>query len=670
MFQVEPKRDDYAPRKKCNMGASQKPQKMIVLFSAVVFTLIAGHFGRHFAYSQQTPSPGFDAKARSSDIVAHLNSVIQFYRASIQPIQKAGEPNDVVYRDQAAVLSSQVAEFAFQSAKAEAVLMAKYQTHSESSQSISAAGEQQRMQASEENVEKQISDLQAREAALNKQIATANPKNIAALQTQLKQIQEALDLASAMKDALQKIVGMSDSQTGTGMAADIDRLQRSVPELQSKNKTAAPQLITLDSAKSSGVTSQGAVLFELLGTRHSLNDLLKSNDDLHKQALALRTPVSNILRNLIQQGQQLSQQAEASVAMSSVATTQQGGIPAPPSTAATQPNAQAITTQFKALSAATVPLSQEIIVLEQSSSNLTAWQTSVDREYKSILHAILLRLLVIGIALALIIGGGELWSRATNKYIRDIRRRRQFLIVRRVVVGFLSVMVILFGFVTQFNSLATFAGFITAGIAVGLQTILLSVAAYFFIIGRYGVKVGDRITISSVTGDVIDVGLVRFYMMELAGSGTELNPTGRIAVFSNAVLFQAGTPLYKQMPGTEYAWHELIVKLTDTADYKMVCEAMMKEVHAVYDGYRASIELQHRGVENWMQASIDQPSVESRLQFNAGAFQLWARFPVQIKQASETDEKLTRALLNLMSTHPEIKSAVASTPLIQASIRG
>jgi Mechanosensitive ion channel len=238
------------------------------------------------------------------------------------------------------------------------------------------------------------------------------------------------------------------------------------------------------------------------------------------------------------------------------------------------------------------------------------------------------------------------------------------------VVSFLSAIVVLFGFVTQFNSLATFAGFITAGIAVGLQTILLSVAAYFFIIGRYGVKVGDRITISSVTGDVIDVGLVRFYMMELAGSGTELQSTGRVAVFSNAVLFQAGTPLYKQMPGTEYAWHELIVKLTDGADYSMVCGAITKEIQKVYDGYRASIERQHLLVQNWMQASIDSPGVETRLQFNAGALQLWARFPVQIRQASEADEKLTEALFDLMAKNPAIKSAVASTPVIQASVRG
>ena len=278
--------------------------------------------------------------------------------------------------------------------------------------------------------------------------------------------------------------------------------------------------------------------------------------------------------------------------------------------------------------------------------------------------------MVIAIALGIIFLAGEVWRRGTNKYIRDSRRRRQLLVVRRVTIGFLSAIVVLFGFVTQFNSLATFAGFITAGIAVGLQTILLSVAAYFFIVGRYGVKVGDRITIASVTVDVIDVGLVRFYMMELAGTGVELNPTGRVAVFSNAVLFQALTPLYKQIPGTQFAWHELIVKLAPAADYDKVSAAILKEVAAVYETYRPHIERQHRDVESWMQAPIPAPAIDSRLQFNAGVLQLWARFPVEISMAAEKDEQLTKALLKMMSGEGEFKQAFAAPPTIQASVRG
>ena len=599
----------------------------------------------------QTPSPlPFDAETRSRDIVAHLNAVIQFYRKSTQPIQKAGEPNDVIYRDQAKALSAEVANFAFQSSKAEAALLDQYKAHATDS-AKEAPSEQAKMQALEAHVEQQIDDLETSRTDVLKRMTSARAKQQAALADEKSQIDGSLELANAMKDALDKIVNMGGAASSTGLTGDIQRLQDSVPELQSKNRTASTQLVIIDNARSAGVTSQGMVLIELLETRRDLDALRRQNDLLHQQVTNLRTPVSGLLRTLLAQSQLLAPPA----------TTPQG---APPQ------NFKAVTAQFKALSAAAVPLSQEVIALEEGRANIKAWHTSVDREYLEILHALLLRILVIAIALGLILAGGEVWTRVTHQYVRDIRRRRQFLLIRRTVVGFLSAIVLLFGFVTQFNSLATFAGFITAGIAVGLQTILLSVAAYFFIIGRYGVRVGDRITIASVTGDVIDVGLVRFYMMELAGSGTDLNPTGRVAVFSNAVLFQAGTPLYKQIPGTEYAWHELVVKLAEGANYQAVCKAVMHEVHTVFESYRPQIEQQYRGVESQMQTTIGQPAVESRLQSSGGVLQLWARFPVQIRDASETDEKVMRALADLLTRDPAVKSAITGAPTIQASVRG
>jgi small-conductance mechanosensitive channel len=610
-----------------------------------------------FALAQQSGSAPLDAQAQEQAILAHLSAVIQYYRSTAEPIQKAGEPNDVVYRDQAIAQSVQIAQFAFDSAKAEAAFLSGGKGTGEPA--APASGQQQRLQDLLAGVNQRIAELTKQQTDLERQIAGARPRALPALQTRKQQLQAALDLATAMKDAIERIVSVSQETSGTGLTASVARLQQSIPELQSGNKTSAPQIITVESALSSGVTSQGSVLIDLLETRHALQVLFQANDALRQQVTSVRAPMSNVLRGLIAEGQQLSQQAEEPAPT--------GNTPQPP----TPPvDLKAITGRFKALAAATVPLSQELIVIEQSRANLVAWQTSVISEYDRILHSLLLRIVVIAIALGIIIGSGELWTKATNKYIRDIRRRRQLLIVRRVVVGFLSVIVVLFGFVTQFNSLATFAGFITAGIAVGLQTILLSVAAYFFIIGRYGIKVGDRITIATVTGDVIDVGLVRFYVMELAGSSTELNPTGRIAVFSNAVLFQAGTPLYKQLPGTGYAWHELIVKLTDSADYRTVCEAIMQVVQSAYQKYRDRIVREHDSVQNWMQTAIDSPEVQSRLQFSAGVFQFWVRFPVEIRGAAQTDELITRALLDLMASNPAVKSAVAAVPTIQASVRG
>jgi small-conductance mechanosensitive channel len=264
----------------------------------------------------------------------------------------------------------------------------------------------------------------------------------------------------------------------------------------------------------------------------------------------------------------------------------------------------------------------------------------------------------------------EVWRRVTFRYIGDPRRRRQFLVLRRVVIGFLVGLVLIFGFVTQFSSLATFAGFITAGIAVGLQAVLLSVAAYFFIIGRYGIRVGDRISVAGITGDVVDIGLVRMYVMELAGTGLDFYPTGRIVVFSNSVLFQTGTPLFKQIPGTEYAWHEVVVTIAPNGNYKFVQEKLMAVVAEVYSKYRDEIERQHAAVERRVDIQVDVPRPEARLQFAEGGLELMIRYPVEIRRAPDTDEEMTRRVLDLIAKDETLKMAVSGIPKIRSPIRG
>jgi hypothetical protein len=618
---------------------------------------------------------------REKAILGHLNAALRFYHDSEAPIQKVGEPSDLIYRDQTATLSTQIAALAFQSAKAETALMAKV---GEAAPNASSAQTQaQKLQAFRDGVTQRIAQLKTQDAALEKQLETARPRDLASLKEQREQTQGELELQTAMQDALGRITNISNSAGETGFAAQIVQLERSAPALATgKAAAVSPTLENLGAARSAGVTSQAQVLFSLLGTKQSIENLSKEADALNRQATEVRTPLINALKATIAQGEALSQQfssaAPATPASASAQTTTAPPAAKAPSQqavsatdiTATRKNFDTLTASFKALSAASVPLSQEIAAIEQSQAGLQAWHRAVTEEYTSILWSLLARVMGIAIALLVIFVLGEVWRRATTKYIHDIRRRRQILVIRRLVIGFLSGLVMIFGLVTQFSSLATFAGFITAGLAVGLQTILLSVAAYFFIIGRYGVRVGDRITIAGVTGDVAEVGLVRFYVMELAGSGTDLYASGRVAVFSNAVLFQAGTPLFKQLPGTEYLWHELTVKLTPDGDYRHAVQAMLNTVQDVYNGYRPLIEQQHQQLESWMDSSFDSPAVQSSLQLVDAGLQFWARFPVLIRQTADTDDRMTESLLETIASDPKVKAAVGAPPVIKAAVKG
>ena len=140
--------------------------------------------------------------------------------------------------------------------------------------------------------------------------------------------------------------------------------------------------------------------------------------------------------------------------------------------------------------------------------------------------------------------------------------------IRRIVIAVIVIFIITASVVQEFSSLATFAGLITAGVAVAscTQTVILSGVAYFFFIGRFGMRVGDRVTISGITGDVIEIGLFRIYLLELGGVKSDLHATGRVVVFSNSVLF-APTAFYKQMPGSDYIWHEVALTLAPDSDH-------------------------------------------------------------------------------------------------------
>ncbi len=607
---------------------------------------------------------GIDVDRRSNDILHHLSQVIGYYRMAVTPIQKTGRPSDTLYAQQAQTTATQIAQLAFQSARDEAALLARIPSAQGQGQAGGqpADAEQQRLRNAQVKVTQRIQDLQNQQDALEKKIDTAPRSQRAQLGDQLDDLRGQLELATAESDALTKVFGLSATKSNTGLESDIDKLQHSIPEVIDSNvKPVANSMQSLESIGEAGVVNQGEVLFQLISTEHAIDTRIDALKELHQQATDLRTPLVNIIRATLKQGNDLESNSGAQNPPGNNQSAAVKGV-------ADKKTYDQLTDAFKTVSAVSIPISQELLLIEQAQGNLVSWRSSVDAERASIMHSLLIRLGIIVLALVVILAVGEAWRRAVTRYVQDLRRRRQLLVIRRMAIGFLSGVVVILGAVTQFSSLATFAGFVTAGLAVGLQTVLLSVAAYFFIVGRYGVRVGDRITVANVTGDVIEVGLFRFYMLELAGLGSVLHPTGRVAVFANSVLFQTGTPLYKQIPGTNYAWHEVTLKLKPGADHQPVLDAIQHAVEGVYAEYKDQVERQHAQVEAWMDTSLPSVKVESRLAFSDG-LKCTVLYPVLNARATEIDQRVVESLLRAMAANPALAQAIDGSPEIAAVVK-
>ena len=232
---------------------------------------------------------------------------------------------------------------------------------------------------------------------------------------------------------------------------------------------------------------------------------------------------------------------------------------------------------FKQTSAILIPLTKEHVLLEQYRHNLSNWKEATQRQYKEALTALGVRLSILIGILAVVFGLAEVWRRMVLRYAPDARRRSQLLLVRQIVVWTLVIGIVGLNFVTEISSFVTFAGLLTAGIAVAMQSVLVSVVGYFFLIGKYGVRVGDRVQIGAVVGEVIELGLVRMHLMELNTSGP-LGPTGRVVAFANLIVFQASGGLFKQIPGVTLSWHEMTLILPVVGDYAALKDRLLTAV--------------------------------------------------------------------------------------------
>jgi small-conductance mechanosensitive channel len=644
------------------------------------------------APAQPAPLP-VNAPATSSAqldrdaILHHLNEVITWYRDVTSKVKPAGLPSDAIYQDNTRSLAAEAVRLAFQSARAEAAIITAMNKSEKSGGSDSTQAsnaqptQQQNLAQTAAKIAAQIDDTQTKLDAVNKQLESSPRSRQKDLLTQRDRLQGLLTLNKALQDTIQKMASFvgGATESAEGLEGSIDQLAHSVPEVvgdettkKSGTAATAAAAATAASAKPtvnsapSGLIGQSLVLFDQMQTMHQIEQMADETSKMRATADNVRKPLRDILVATIKQGRDLASQAQAPPT-----TPNAGGSASSASPDSTTQAFQAITARFKELAAAAVPLSQEIVVLDESRTNLIEWQKSIRTESEYELRGLITRVVGIALALAAVLILSEVWRRLVFRYVHEARRRRQFLLMRRFVVGFLIGVVLIMGFVSEFSSLATFAGFVTAGIAVGLQAILLSIAAYFFVIGRYGIRVGDRISIAGVTGDVIDIGLVRFYLMELAGTGIELYPTGRVVMFSNSVLFQAGTPLFKQLPGTEYAWHEVAVALTPESNYKLVQEKLSAIVETIFEKYRSAIESQLGGTERRLEVSLSTPKPESRLQFtDAAGLEFVVRYPVDIRRAAEIDDNVTRSILDTLAATPDLKASVSGPPKIRAAIKG
>jgi small-conductance mechanosensitive channel len=122
-----------------------------------------------------------------------------------------------------------------------------------------------------------------------------------------------------------------------------------------------------------------------------------------------------------------------------------------------------------------------------------------------------------------------------------------------------------------FQSVSTFLGLLSAGLAVALQDPIVNLAGWLFIVWRRPFDVGDRIQIGEHRGDVIDIRIFQFSLMEVGNWVEADQSTGRVIHIPNGKIFRETQANYSK--GFQYIWNEipvLVKKLHQAAKKFMI----------------------------------------------------------------------------------------------------
>src|SRR5271154_2514223 len=602
-----------------------------------------------------------DARA----VISYLSDVINWYGHLGVEAQLVSDPDETLFFADDRQTAAEVLRLAFEYARAQAAFIAKTSQNPAAAAATSspAAAANDAVAENLANVTNTLKKLQgtaatlgARIKALQAQLAKAPASRRASITAQIDGVQSELDLNQARLDAfnaLQQYESGSAAQDQNGtLASQIDELEHSI-SASSKKTLATPADTLAAGSEPNGIVSLVSQLLALGTKLDSLDQNQALAQALSERAASVRKSILKLIAILDARGNALAQGAAAA----DVATLKDR-----------KQSFDNLLAEHKLLSAAAIPLSKQIVLLGIYTNNVGRWHDAVLQRRNQELRRLLIRLIVLAASLLLIFAGGLVWRWLTNRYVTDIRRRGQVMAARRLAIGLMILIVLLLNFSDEIGSAATVVGFAAAGIALALHNVILSVAGYFFLIGRFGIKAGDRVQIGGVTGDVIDIGLVKLSLMELGGTGTHREPTGRVAVFSNAIVFQPSGNFFKQAPGTSFVWNEVRLTLAPDVDYRLAEKRLLDAVDEVFARYRDRVMRDYRHLERDLNVMLDTPKPQSRLHLSQAGLEIVIRYPAETYSAPQITDEISRRVLDAINREPTLRLAPQGNANIQSQV--
>lgn len=253
--------------------------------------------------------------------------------------------------------------------------------------------------------------------------------------------------------------------------------------------------------------------------------------------------------------------------------------------------------------------------------------------------------------------------RILHKNIEDVQLyhkiKKSLNLITFIITTIIMVIYLFSGNVVSFS---TFLGLFSAGIAIALKDFFVNMAAWLFIVLRKPFSIGDRIQLGDISGDVIDLRIFQFTLMEIGNWVDGDQSTGRVIHIPNSKVLSESMANFSQ--GFQYIWNEIPVLITFESDWEKAKKLLSEIVERKTEHLSKEAEKKVRQASKryMIHYSILTPIVYTSVQ--SDGVQLSIRYLCKPRNRRTTVEEIWEEILNEFKKHTDIQLAYSTQRVI------
>lgn len=205
------------------------------------------------------------------------------------------------------------------------------------------------------------------------------------------------------------------------------------------------------------------------------------------------------------------------------------------------------------------------------------------------------------------------------------------------------------------EAISTYLGLISAGIAIALKDPLVNLAGWLFILWRRPFEVGDRIELGEIRGDVIDLRLFSFSILEIGNWVDGDQTTGRIMQIPNGRIFSF--PLANYNKGFSFVYEEVPVLITFESNWREAETILTKIVESEAKNLGADAERELKMASSRYMLSRREVAPEVYVSTEAAGVLLTLRYAIRPHDRRSSLDRVWRHILEDFEKHDDIDFA-------------